>query len=610
MNFIGVFNKESDLVFPGENKMDNYHVCQVDGAHEHFSTGTSEVVFSGKLYDWTSMKSLTDPVYYSARLFNLLTKNGIDSVTSLDGQFISIIDTPASITILRDYFGSGSQVYYNDVLFSNSMKLIKESGLVVFEPEKLSLVKFLKEGFIAAPNTAIKGLRKLGPGEYLVYDKTTKKVEVNSTLSYNEFSKDAGSLNLSLADAVKYYEELHRKSILKRIKGHKEVGVLLSGGFDSGGNISVLRELFQGDITAYSAGFEDNPWSELPYAAMMAKQFGAKHEVHYLNEADLEALPEIVQNLGDPFFENGLMLNYKITNGMSQSRPSVVLGGDGNDQMFGTSGRELALLSFSRKTGMGFVQNSLNSITDNTSGLFRLAFHNKNILLAPYLKEFGFSGTDLQKILGPAFNGAASYRAPKDGSRSLKDFDDLYLWRNFNSDIMQSAGQVIVYKAAQIAKMYDLNVTFPYLDKEIFDFLQKLPRDLKYSGTAVEAARGKGKSKFLFKKYLHNKLPSEITKRKKQGGFAPLAIFLKDKNTRDKMYAFIESTLTESGLFNHDDLNQFAKKVEAAVENPDLWFWYKQSKFNQLFNLLILSIWWKQFMCYDIRQTLTDYLGN
>ena len=326
MNFIGVFSKESDLVINGESKMYNYPVCQVEGAHERFCTGTSEVVFSGKLFDWTSMKSLTDPVYYSSRLFNLLTKNGIDSVTSLDGQFISVIDTPASITILRDYFGSGSQVYYNDVVFSNSMKLIKESGLVTFEPEKLSLVKFLKEGYIAAPYTAIKGLRKLGPGEYLVYDKATKKVEVHSTLTYNDFSHDSGSLNLSLDDAVKYYEELHRKSILKRIKGHKEVGVLLSGGFDSGGNISVLRELFQGDITAYSAGFEDNPWSELPYAAMMAKQFGANHEVHYLNEGDLEALPEIVQNLGDPFFENGLMLNYKITNGMSQSRPSVVLG--------------------------------------------------------------------------------------------------------------------------------------------------------------------------------------------------------------------------------------------------------------------------------------------
>jgi asparagine synthase (glutamine-hydrolysing) len=608
MNFIGVFNRENKSGFRIKSELKNYSFCEIEGSHEYFSTGLSQVVFTGKLYDWNSSKSQPDPVYFSSRLYNLLTKNGIESVTSLDGHFISVIDTPTVTYVLRDYFGAGSQVYYNDSVFSNSLKLIKESGLISFEPDKHSLVKFLRDGFIAAPDTAIGGLRKLGPGEYLLYDKMTGKLQVHGTLSYKEFSENAGSLKISMDDAVKHYEELHRKSILKRIKGNKEVGVLLSGGYDSGGNIAVLRDLFQGEISAFSAGFEDNPWSELPYAAMMANQFGARHEVHYLRENDLEALPEIVSNLGDPFFENGLMLNYKITSGMSKSHPTVVLGGDGNDQLFGTSGRELALLSFSRKSGMGFVQSTLNGITENTPGLFRLGFHNKNILLAPYLKEFGFSGNDLHKILGPSFNGAASYKAP-DASKGVRNFDELYLWRNFNSDIMQSAGQVIIYKASQLARMYNLNVTFPYFDKEIFDFVNQLPRDLKFKGTAVEAARGMGKSKFLFKQYLKNKLPLEVTKRKKQGGFAPLAIFLNNKETRENIYSFIINTLTASGLFNAAELKQFTLKAEMAVEDPDLWFWYKQSRFNQLFNLLILSIWWKQYMCDDVRPTLSDYIA-
>jgi len=609
MNFLGFF--KTGLNVPGAcvKSMTDHSIAFTDGEHESLTSGHSKVVFWGRIYDYQGKNgnNSDNRKFYSSELLREMSMNGIGSITGLDGKFICIIDTPDRILLIRDYFGSGPQVYYNDTFFSNSLHLIRESGLIPFEPEIGSIARFLKYGFIAAPDTAIKGIRKLAPGEYLEYVKREHNLFVRSILSYEKFSSDAGVSKLSLQDSIAEYSRLHRNSIQKRINGSDQVAVLLSGGFDSGGNLSVLRDLFSGNITAYSAGFENNPWSELPYARLMADKFNAKHEIHFLGEDDLNALPSVIRQLGDPFFENGLLLNYKISKGMSQSSPSVILGGDGNDQLFGTSGRELALLSLSRKLRLGFAQRSIDRITEMDKSMFRLGFHNKSILNAPYLKEFGFSVQEINRLFNSEFNISGVFNSHNSGSEALTDFNDLYNWRNYNSDIMLSAGQVIIYKASQLAMMHNLDLTFPYIDKEIFSFLQKLPREIKFYGSFLEIIKGHGKGKYLFIQYLKNKLPVEITSRKKQGGFAPLSIFIDNRETRRNIYNLIEITLAGSGLFKENELKQFSALVESVNTDTDLWFWFKQAKLNQLFSLLTLSIWWKQYIDGDIRETLPDY---
>jgi len=611
MNLIGAFDKINNPVTDSNNITKTYSFGQIEGDHEYYSQDQFSVILSGKIYDWQSKRENNSASENSAsRLLKQMVIKGIDSVSSLDGQFISIIDTPRYTYIFRDYIGNGSQVYYNDILFSNSLRLIKESGMISFEPDILSISNFLKEGYISAPSTAIKGLKKLSPGEYLVYRKSIKTLFVRNVISQQDFNEKAGTSKISLQEAVSDYEELHRNSVRKRINGNEEVGVLLSGGYDSGGNLSALRDIFHGKINAYSVGFDDERWSELPLANIMATKFEANHEIHILKGSDIEALPKIVNQLGDPFFENGLMLNYKISEAMSHTTPNVVLGGDGNDQIFGTSGRELALLSLSKKFKLNHIQKLIEPLTEKSSRLFRLGFHNKNILQALQLKHFGFSDSELIKMLNKEADHSSITKNGESDTKRLEDYNSLYYLRNYNTDIIESAAQVISFKASQLAKMYKLNVTFPYLDKDIFTYLAALPRELKMKGSVKELAMGKGQSKYLFKEYLRNKLPEEITNRKKQGGFAPLSIFMNDKNIRNRMYAFIERTFSDTGLFKPGAIRLFMASVEATIENPDDWFWYKQTKYASLFHLLVLAIWWQQFIFNKVRPTLSDYLND
>ena len=76
----------------------------------------------------------------------------------------------------------------------------------------------------------------------------------------------------------------------------------------------------------------------------MSETFGTIHTEYEIDGSEITALPDIVDFLGDPFVEGGLMVNYTVMKLIGHNKPDVILGGDGSDQYFGTSGREIAFI--------------------------------------------------------------------------------------------------------------------------------------------------------------------------------------------------------------------------------------------------------------------------
>jgi len=578
----------------------------IEGEHDYFCNNNESVILSGIVHEWPS--HLTGTGTNASRLYNLVKGNNISVAAKLDGVFVAIIHLDSEIFIIRDFMGVGAQVYYNNHFFSNSMQLMKECSIVPFEPDIHAVAAYLQKGYIPAPQSVICGVSKLCPGEYLRFDIQTKQTETLSSISFGEFSKQAASSKLSLNEAVNHYKELHKKAISKRISGYDSVGVLLSGGYDSGGNLSALRELYSGEIASYSIGFENSAWSELPLAKIMAEKFHAGFNPHFLTKNDINNLPEIVRHMGDPFFENGMLLNNKVCTEMSLSPPEVILGGDGNDQLFGTSGREVALSYFFKKLKLRPFQKGFKYIANRLPQLFRFSFHNENILQAMDSKYFGFSDYELKKLFDAKHTETIRQETNSQKEIYGQDFNGMYYYRNFYADIINSAAQVILFKAAQIAGMRKVNVVFPYLDTDIFRFLQTLPREYKLKGSIKEIAMGKGKSKFLFKEYLKNTLPAEITQRKKQGGFAPMSLFFDDAEFRKKVYSFITRTFSTAGIFDLNELQRFTTQVEQSTLDVKDWFWHKQTVYAQLSHLLVLALWWQQFIMDNNRDLLDDFL--
>jgi asparagine synthase (glutamine-hydrolysing) len=527
-------------------------------------------------------------------------KYGNSSFKTIDGDFLIIIVNDQQIFFLRDRHGAGKQLFYsNEYCATQLIDFTSISGFQI-KPNFEALFTFLSIGYIPSPMSSIESVQKLPGGNLLKFENNS--FSVVDLFDFQDFINSAGSTKLSIEEATVEYERLHKKSIADRIANANKVGLLLSGGYDSGGNISALREIYNGDVVSFSIGFKDNPWTELPLAKILAERYKSTHYEYEIDGSEIMDLPQIVTALGDPFQEGGLMLNYSAMRLVKDSKeaPQVILGGDGNDQHFGTSGKELALHWKFKNNGTQFFQKLFDKLGNSNQFekdnlLFRAQFHNRKILHIQQSDNFGFTKHQLNKLNVLGYK-VPEYRYLQNSPKKYSDFNQFFYCRNYCIDIKQVINEVILFKASKMADMFSNYISFPYMSTDLYEFLKKMPVDFKFQGTLDELSKGQGKSKFLHKKYLKPKLPTEITDRKKQGGFAPLPIFLKDEDQRRIIFEVIEKSDAVDKIFNKKKIHQFLEQYEQIAGKEGYWFWYQQVQANQIINLLTLVVWWELFI--------------
>ena len=564
-----------------------------------YSEQKYQVYFSGKIYNknelFSQLNINTDTVNNAELILNLFQKKSYEGFRLIDGEFTFAIFTPEKKIFFRDRHGAGLQLYFTNKFVISHYHLLHKIKTVSIEPEFNNLALFLKIGYIPAPNTALKGVYKLPAGNILTFEKNTTKL--TDLFDYNYYNSEPIQ-NIDEQNATEQYEALHKKAINNRIKNSTNVQLLLSGGYDSGGNISALRDLYQGKLYTFSIGFKNNPWSELPLAKLLSETYESEHYEYQIDGSEIEDLPQIVKHFGDPFNESGMMVNYtamKLVNKTGQK--GIILGGDGNDQHFGTAGRELALHYKYKHNGIMIAQKIVSLFHDlqtfeKDNKLFKIRFHNEKVLNILQSDSFGFRENQLQKL----FFRDIDISHPdylKNLPSKFKNFDDFYKIHNYFGDIKQVINEIILFKASKLADKFNNHISFPYMSNELYEFLKQLPRNLKLKGNINECAAGKAKSKFLHKNYLYPKLPKEITQRKKQGGFAPMPIFFDD----DTRFKFISDTMLNSSFskkyLNRSYLETILTEYKQEKNKPANWFWYKQVKAFRIFNLLVLIIWWE-----------------
>ena len=578
---------------------DNFHF---------FKDNEFSFLFSGILYNkeellkFVGSKNLDD----AELLFQLFKKESYQGFKRINGKFLIIIQNNDTTWVARDRYGQGPLFYYSETFFTNLFWQVKHFKDFEFKPHIDALGNYLMYSYIPSPLTSIEGLNKLAGGDVLIKTKAGFKTE--SLFSFEEFTSQ--TIPMDEQEALGEYTRLFKQSIKRRIGDFDTVGALLSGGYDSGGNISFLPEVHKGDMKSYSIGFKDNPFSELPYARMMAEKFGAQHNEYLMDGGEIEDLPFLVRNMGDPFSESGWMLNNSAMKLVHDKNLPIVLGGDGSDQLFTAALREIAYRYKFKKKMLEPAQKICAAMTENSffekdNIFFKMRFHNDKILniLAP--DHFGFRKYQTEKMLGKTFNPHPTLAAiPK----NFKSFDELFNTRNYYVDIKQNSTEVIIFKASRMSQLYDVNLAFTYIDEDVIKFVKALPRNLKAKGSIDDLAGGKGISKYLLKAMIKPKLPTEVTSRKKQGGFSPLQIFFSNDTQRRKMYEFVLRSDVSKVFLNKTVLQQFFKAYDESAAG-NYWFWYKQTMANRLINIMVMSLWWEIFMNNNYKTKLSDYIG-
>ena len=539
----------------------------------------------------------------------LYRRNGASSFTELDGQYTIVVFDRDQVLIYRDFCGAGLSVYYTDKYFASSLKALTEIEGFQCQPSIESLACFLHLGYVVAPDTALQGVKKMNGGQLLTY--TNGQITVRNLLSREDFVASHGTASLSFDEAAYEYDRLHKQAISKRIAGVGSLGLLLSGGYDSGGNMIRLRDIYSGPVKTFSIGFKGSSWSELPLTRLMSQRYNTEHFEYEINGSETDYLPDLIGKLGDPFQESGMMLNYIVMRIAAEHSTDLILGGDGNDEIFGAGARELAWLftfdRFKAKSLLNLLNAVCNSgICDKNTSLFHLKFQINSMAYAMRSKCFGFDVRELNRLFQtPLQYSGISYF--KDFPQKYDSFGELYLNRNYLIDIEHSLRQIVMFKASSMARYFDLNLTFPYVSLELRQFLQTLPYTYKSGGSVKDWRQTKGTSKYVQRATLRDKMPQEVANKTPQGGFTPLPLFFANSEKREIFKKIILQSGVTTSVLDKKQVSDFLTYYDQFSAATNKWYWQQHIEAFKYFNLLTLALWWELLINKRNGVTLKDF---
>jgi len=271
---------------------------------------------------------------------HLYARKGVAFLDELRGMFaISIYDRERDRLVLsRDPFGI-KPLYYAETprgfAFASEPQALIASGIVKPEVNERARNSFLQLQFSTGRHTVFEGIKRVLPGETLI---------VERGLVVDHIMKIAlppgGPRAIDEDQATRQME----KALIDSVKVHQRsdvpYGLFLSGGIDSSALLSLMAELNDMPIKAYTAGFSgtDVP-DERKHARMLAKKVGADHTEVEFDETDfLTLLPKVAEAIDDPVADYAVLPTYKLAREAAKE-VKVVLSGEGADELLGGYGR-------------------------------------------------------------------------------------------------------------------------------------------------------------------------------------------------------------------------------------------------------------------------------
>jgi asparagine synthase (glutamine-hydrolysing) len=317
----------------------------------HSACGRYAITYNGEIYNHADLRAALAAEGETFRgtsdtevLLALIARRGLEAaLAAANGMFaIALWDrTARTLSLARDRFGQKPLAYgWNGraFLFGSELRALEADDRFAAPPDRDTIAAMLALGAVPYPLTARAGIRSLPPGTLLVLgaDATPGTLpEPRRWWSAREtvlaaraapFRGGAGeaaeALAALLADAVR----------LCRV-ADVPLGAFLSGGIDS---TSVVAAMCGGaPPRTFTIGFDDAAFDESRHAEAVARHLGTDHTTLTATEADaLAIVPELGRLYDEPFADSSEVPTVLVSR-LARAHVTVVLSGDGGDEVFG-----------------------------------------------------------------------------------------------------------------------------------------------------------------------------------------------------------------------------------------------------------------------------------
>ncbi len=516
---------------------------------------TKLVFFNGEIYNYVELRKKIEKKhrFYTDSdtevLIHLYEEHGPSFVSYLDGMFaFAIYDLKKkTIFLARDRLGVKPLYYYfkdNIFIFASEIKAILKYELDK-EINKEVLAKYFRFRYCSGEDTIIKDIKKVLPGECVLFKDNKLKTNRYWDLSFSEKNTDLSACSEELKNILS-------DSIRLRMRSDVPVGALLSGGIDSSAIVAHMRDNTEGKINTYSLGFEDS-YNEFKYAGIISEKFETDHHEIIIDDSELKNLPKVVWSLDEPVGDPTSIPNNILAEKASK-KVKVLLNGEGADELF--AGYEQYKV-FEKIPKLNI---NLPSINDPLSLRVSSFLKEKN-LEKKYLENYGvsvFSSLELAKL--------AKLKEPRNEKYFRKDRGMLnnMLYRDIKTFLPDN--MLLKFDRTTMANFVEGRV--PFCSYKLAEFSAGLPEKFKLNGL---------NEKYILKYAMKEKLPKKITQRKKQRFFVPTDLWLEKKSKEFVDYISSEKELIKT-YFNRDYLEKLINR-EYKVSN----FIFSGNKLTKLY---------------------------
>ena len=308
------------------------------------------VIFNGEIYNFRELRQELEALGHRFRsqcdtevIVRGYVEWGEDVLDRLNGMFgLAIWDEPKrKLVLARDAMGI-KPLYY--AVQGGSLAFASEIRPVVLamgrsaQADPLALSLFLRYRYTPAPYTAYSGVRKLAPGEKLTVENGSIELR-----RWYHFIPTPFSRQPSDEEATETLLHLYKEAVERHLISDVPVGLLLSGGIDSGlllGLMSLFGKKWPTYTVGYGESFRDD---ELKDAAETARLYGSSHTAVRLDRNAFEkALPKIVRTMEEPIASSSVVPMYLVC-ARARQDVKVVLIGQGPDELLAGYKRHLGV---------------------------------------------------------------------------------------------------------------------------------------------------------------------------------------------------------------------------------------------------------------------------
>jgi asparagine synthase (glutamine-hydrolysing) len=554
------------------------------------------VVLNGEIYNYRELRADLESRGHTFAtqgdtevIVHLYEEYGADCVRHLHGMFAFALwdERRQQLVLARDRVGKKPLLYAlrDGVLsFASEMQALLQDSDIPREVDHVALDRYLALGYVPAPLTALRGVRKLPPAHTLVMRDGEVTLERYWALDYAH----------KLDESVEEISERVREGLLaatrRRLIADVPLGAFLSGGIDSSAVVAAMAQLSTEPVRTFSIGFDHEAFNELPHARQIAQQFGTVHEEFQVRAEAIEVLPQIVRHHGEPFADSSAIPCFYLAE-LTRRHVTVALNGDGGDESFAGYQRYVANAVAGRldrlpaplRRGLAAIGGRVPDDGDVSSLRNRVRRLAGGLALdapARYSRYVSwFDGAQRGALYSPGFAAAIGGADADDeiAARWAAASGASVVDRMLEVDSSSYLVDDLIAKVDIATMAHALEARSPFLDHQMMELAASIPADLKVRG---------GEKKWILREALRPWLPGAVLDRPKQGFSVPLSSWLRTDLQGWARDILLDPSSLGRGYFEPAAVNRLLDRHAAGADGDA----------KRIYALLMLELWHREFV--------------